>query len=74
MTALEDAVPVVQFTGYGRAQRFVEELRQTPGDWKKYPHPINAIAAAISKNRHRYPGTEWAVDTDGELCARWIGD
>ena len=70
---LPDSVPVPKLTGYGRTQRFVEGLRDKPGEWAKFPFEVHDVRTLLRKYPRRYPGTEWAVNTDGILTVRWIG-
>lgn len=64
-----------KWSNRNRVQEFVNILRQRPGQWAKYPHPISASTTRQHARRHpaRYPGTEW-VSRRGELYGRWVGE
>lgn len=57
----------------GRTQRFVDELREHPGEWRLYPYPVERPRQLRTQYPSAYPGTEWALDDEGRLGARWVG-
>lgn len=55
---------------------FVAALKERPGEWAEYPHPLK-FASASSGYQRRYPNTEWTarLQPDGtyKAWARWVG-
>lgn len=61
----------------GRTFRFVQVLKQRPGQWAKYPWKVKGSGTGVL-NAKRYAGTEWTTRSCGngffELYGRWIGE
>ena len=76
MSNVDEFVPRERaHNGYGRTQQWIiTVLRAEPGRWFFYPFPVAYPQSLANTYRVRYPGTEWAVNEDGRLGARWIGE
>lgn len=61
----------------GKTKRFVEALKERPGEWALYPTTVSSASTA-SNYKKQHPGTEWTSRTrpDGraDLYARWVGE
>lgn len=60
-------------------KKFVEKLKENPGEWALYPGTVSA-STTIYQYQRNHPGTEWesrpSEDEEGryQLYARWIGE
>lgn len=70
--------PVTKNGSPGQVRKFVEQLKQNPGEWAVYCED-NAAKTGHSKAQQykkRYPGTEWLVRKEANgytVFGRWIG-
>jgi hypothetical protein len=70
----DEFVPVPKPSGLGKTQQWIaDKLVPRPGVWRRYPYPIENAAACVYAYPRKHEGTEWAVDADGNLGARWVG-
>jgi hypothetical protein len=73
-TTADEFVPVPRPQQRGRCQRWIaEELEPEPGVWKLYPFPVAQPDNCRRNYPRTHPGTEWELDADGRLGARWVG-